>query len=58
MQNINLIILFMHLKCCSVNAFMAPQLHQTVCVNASNAASDAASVSSLVERKFVNTNFI
>ncbi len=40
----------MHLKFCSVNALMAPQLHQTVCVNASNATSDAASVSSAVER--------
>ncbi len=38
----------MHLKCCSVNAFMAPQLHQTVCVNTSNTTSDAASVSSAV----------
>ncbi len=40
----------MHFKYCSVNAIMAPQLHQTVCVNTSNAASDAASVSSAVER--------
>ncbi len=40
----------MHFKFCSVNAFMAPQLHQTVCVNTSNAISDAASVSSAVER--------
>ncbi len=35
----------MHLKCCGVNAFMAPQLHLTVCVNTSNVTSDAASVS-------------
>ncbi len=34
----------MHSKVCSVNAFMAAQLHQTVCVNTSNATSDAASV--------------
>ncbi len=40
----------MHFNFFSVNAFMAPQLHQTVCVNASNATSDAASVSSEVER--------
>ncbi len=43
---------------CIVNAIMAPQLHQTVCVNASNTTSDAASVSSAVERSFVNSNFI
>ncbi len=46
----NLINLFMHLKFCIVNVFMAPQLHQSVCVNASNTTSDAASVSSAVER--------
>ncbi len=40
----------MHLKLCSVNAIMAPQFHQTVCVNASNTTADAASVSSAVER--------
>ncbi len=39
----------MHLKCSSVNVFMAPQLHQTVCVNVCNTTSDAASVSSAVE---------
>ncbi len=38
----------MHLKCCSVNAFIK---------HASNTTSDAA-VSSAVEIEFVNTNFI
>ncbi len=47
----------MHFKFWSVNAIIALQLHQTVCVNTSNAASDAA-VSSAVDRSFVNTNFI
>ncbi len=41
----------MHSKFWSINAFMAPQLQQTVCENTSNATSDAASC-------FVDTDFI
>ncbi len=43
----------MHLIFLRVNAFMAAQLHQTVCVNTSNATSDAASV---FPAEFVDTD--
>ncbi len=49
----------MHLKCFSVNAFMAPQLHQNVCVNASKyhfRCSFCFLSNGKIE--FVNTNFI
>ncbi len=39
-------------KFCSVNAFMAPQLYQTVCVNTSDATSDAAG-----KMEFVDTDY-